>query len=101
MRHRFKDKVCFICGSTRNIEKHHIFGGANRSKADKDGLTVYLCHGCHQSDRWAAHQNSLTAQMLKAYGQMQWLMEHPGKTIADFRMRYGSNYLRDYQEKER
>lgn len=100
-RHRFENKVCFICGSTKCIEKHHLFGGANRSKADKDGLTVFLCRGCHRDNKWAVHQNKMTAQMLKAYGQMQWLWEHQGKSINDFRLRYGANYLRDFQEKER
>lgn len=38
----FEDECCFICGSEKQLELHHIFGGANRKKADDDGLTVYL-----------------------------------------------------------
>ena len=36
-----KEKRCFFCGSVRNLEKHHIFGGTkNRKWSEKYGLTV-------------------------------------------------------------
>lgn len=43
-----KERKCFTCGSERNIEYHHIYGGtANRKISDANGFTVYLCHQCH------------------------------------------------------
>lgn len=38
----FEDECCFICGSEKQLELHHIFGGANRKKADDDGLCISL-----------------------------------------------------------
>ncbi len=101
MSHRFSNRVCFICGAYREIEKHHIFGGANRNKSEADGLTVYLCAGCHRHAPWSAHQSARTAQLLHAFGEMMWLGDKPERTIADFRYRYGRNYLRDYEERDR
>ena len=40
------DKRCFLCGRNDTgdpLERHHIFGGANRKKSEKYGLVVYLC----------------------------------------------------------
>lgn len=31
-----------LCGSTKWIERHHIFGGALRKKSEKYGLVVDL-----------------------------------------------------------
>ena len=42
------EKRCFLCVSTQNLELHHcIHGVANRKIADREGLTVWLCHSCH------------------------------------------------------
>jgi hypothetical protein len=37
---------CFLCGC-QATDRHHIFGGANRPKSEKDGLVVMLCRKCH------------------------------------------------------
>lgn len=43
-----ENKQCFICSSTQNLELHHcVHGTANRKIADREGLTVFLCHSCH------------------------------------------------------
>lgn len=93
---RFTDKVCFICGAYYQIEKHHIFGGANRNKSDKDGLIVFLCPECHRG-KDGVHNNAVLMRMLKAFGQMQWMRE-TGKGVVEFIARYGKNYLADYKE---
>lgn len=94
----FDDRVCFICGSRQNVELHHIFGASNRGKSDEDGLTVYLCSKCHREGRYSAHGSGEVAQMLHVIGELMWLRAHPAANIADFRRRYGRNYLRDYKE---
>ena len=33
-----------------NVERHHVFGGPNRSKADEDGLWVPLTYAHHQGN---------------------------------------------------
>lgn len=35
-----KSKFCFICGTDRDIEKHHIYFGPLRSISDKNGFVV-------------------------------------------------------------
>lgn len=39
---------CYICGSPYGLENHHcMHGTANKRLADKYGLYVPLCNGCH------------------------------------------------------
>ena len=37
------DGYCWLCGRWGHLEEHHIFGGANRKKSTRYGLTVFLC----------------------------------------------------------
>lgn len=42
------DKECFMCGTTCNLERHHvIFETAGRKISDKLGLTIWLCYEHH------------------------------------------------------
>lgn len=72
------DKRCFLCGRNDSgdpLERHHIFGGANRKKSEKYGLVVYLCgNRCHRNGQ------------LKAMEEQRW-------TEADFRREFGKSYL--------
>lgn len=87
---------CWLCG--RNgcgdpLDKHHIFGGANRSKSEQYGLYVYLCHNrCHENGPDAVHRNPETAQRLHEYGQ-RLAMEEQNWTAEEFRFEFGKNYL--------
>ena len=81
---------CYQCGTTQGLQVHHcIHGTANRTLADEDGLTVYLCWRCHgrlhDSDKRL--DNKLERLAERRY------LEHYGKTIPDFIARYGKNYL--------
>lgn len=81
------ETCCYICGAVHSLEVHHcIHGTANRRLADEDGLTVYLCRGCHSAlhDR-GLFDRSLQSIAMKAY------IEHYGST-EDFRRRYGRTY---------
>lgn len=84
---------CFLCGRTDWIETHHIFNGtANRKKSEKYGLTVHLCHCCHNEPPNGVHFNSNRDLMLKRLAQEQ-AMEYYGWTIEDFIKIFGKNYL--------
>lgn len=89
-------KSCWLCGANGNgdpLDKHHIFGGANRKKSDRMGLVVYLCHNrCHIFGRNAAHQNKETMLKLHQYGQRK-AMEENEWTTEDFIREFGRNYL--------
>ena len=41
------EKVCFLSGSLEGLERHHIYGGANRRNSAKYGLWVWLRHDLH------------------------------------------------------
>ena len=75
------------------VERHHIFGGSNRDKSERDGLVVLLCGDtCHRNGPRAAHQCAETALEIKMYGERKWMYEHEASTD-DFRREYGKNYL--------
>lgn len=83
---------CYICGSTRWIERHHIFGGANRKLSEKYGLTVDLCHAHHNESPNGVHFNKELRERLQAEGQKA-AMERYGWTTEDFIDIFGRNYL--------
>ena len=66
--------TCWLCGSNGcadPLDRHHIFGGANRKKSERMGLVVYLCHNrCHIFGRYSAHQNKETMLKLHQFAIM-------------------------------
>lgn len=38
---------CYLCSTTKNLDKHEAFGGRNRKKSMEYGLVYYLCRNCH------------------------------------------------------
>lgn len=89
-------RECWLCGrrgSQDPLDRHHIFGAAYRSKSERYGLVVLLCHNrCHIFGSGAAHQNAKTMQMLHEYGQRK-VMQEQGWDIDRFRKEFGKNYL--------
>ena len=43
-------RQCDNCHSSHCIEKHHIFGGANRKISEKYGMVEDLCAECHRGN---------------------------------------------------
>jgi hypothetical protein len=41
------EKVCFLTGSTMDLDKHHIYFGPNRNASEKNGFWVWLRHDMH------------------------------------------------------
>ena len=89
-------RECFLCkrnGNGDRLERHHIFGAANRDKSEKYGLVVLLCgERCHRMGKYSAHQNAEVAQFLHAHGQRK-CMEEQGWTIGKFIEEFGRSYL--------
>ena len=83
-------ECCYLCGRMdRKLDRHEIFGGANRDKSKADGLWVLLCHDpCHRN----AHEKPDITKLLRARAERAWLDEY-GLTVEDFVIRYGKNYL--------
>jgi len=89
-------RECWLCsrnGIGDRLEKHHIFGGANRWKSEKYGLTVWLCgERCHRTGAYSAHTNADTMLLLHQYGQRK-AMKEQGWDISKFIEVFGKNYL--------
>lgn len=86
--------ACHVCGSVRNLERHHIFFGvANRAKSETDGCWCYLCAECHRS-KYGVHgyDGYDLNRQLKQEAERAWLREY-GKSISQFVQRYGKNWL--------
>lgn len=83
---------CFLCGRYGPVERHHIFGAANRKKSERYGLTVNLCHWCHNEPPDGAHFSAATARTLHIYGQCK-AMKEQGWSVEDFVREFGKNYL--------
>lgn len=85
-------RYCAMCGSTNNIEQHHIFGGGLRQKSEKFGLVIDLCHRCHNQPPNGVHFNKETMLKVHQYGQ-RLAMQRYGWTVEDFRREFYKNYL--------
>lgn len=87
---------CFICKQNANgdfLAKHHVFGGALRSKSEKYGLTVYIHNNkCHIFGEKAVHKNAEIDRQLKAHAQKK-AMKYYGWSIEDFRTKFYKNHL--------
>lgn len=90
---------CYRCGKVCRTEKHHIFAGPNRKLSDKYGMTVHLCHECHNEPPHGAHYSKETADWLHRIGQKAFevRMWKDGATWeearAEFIRIFGKNYL--------
>lgn len=84
---------CFICGRTdRKLDRHEVFGAANRQKSKALGLWVALCHRpCHLD---GVHKNAADALILKEEAQRV-AMQRYEWTKEDFIKQIGKSYVED------
>ena len=53
-----KEKECYYCKTTLNLEEHHcLYGTANRRIAERFGLKVWLCSEHHRGRNTQPHQD--------------------------------------------
>lgn len=85
-----RQQGCYVCLRQLTTERHEIFHGtANRTKSKNFGLWVDLCHACHTI---VHNGDGSLDRMLKEDGQHE-AMDYYNWTVADFRKRFGKNYL--------
>lgn len=84
------DKYCYRCGRVSGLECHHVFGGSNRKSSSKFGLTVWLCHSCHNEPPDGVHHNAENMVALRMAGQRAFEKTH---THEEFMRIFGKNYL--------
>lgn len=84
------DKECYITGGTQGLERHHLYGAANRKHSEQYGLWVYLQHDLHNEPPMGVHHNRITDTLLKKIGQLVFERDH---THEEFMRIFGRNYL--------
>lgn len=83
-------RSCYICGRTDRVERHHVYGGANRRKSEKHGMVVDLCHWHHNEPPMGVHHNHKRNMALKREFQERFEKRH---TRDEFRAIFGKSYL--------
>ena len=63
-------RVCAVCGTTQNIHKHHVYGGANRKISESNGFTENLCGYHHNLSNEGVHFNHNLDRRFKEKHQM-------------------------------
>ena len=86
-----KEKQCYYCGTTNNLEEHHcLYGTANRRIAERFGLKVFLCAEHHRGKNGVHGGNKYLDIKLKQLAQKVFEETH---TREDFRKIFGKSYL--------
>lgn len=90
------EKICYVCGSTRNVEVHHIFfGNPLRDKSETNGLKVHLCYMHHRDSRHGVHFDKELDLKLKKIGQKAYEDKHQPNAREKFMREFWKNYLDD------
>lgn len=92
-----QNKECFFSGRTDLLERHHVFGGSNRSKSERYGLTVWLNHYYHNEPACinnlffgSPHHNREIDLQLKRFAQQKFEEKYSHEL---FMNEFGRNYL--------
>ena len=87
-------RKCHLCGSTQLIERHHVFSGPYRKASERHGMTVDLCHFCH-NEPGGVHFNKDKNRQLKREFQRRFEATH---SRAEFRRIFGKSYILEDEE---
>ncbi len=83
-------RKCYICQTTQNIERHHIFFGiSNRKISDRHKFTVDLCAEHHRG-HYSPHHSKQLDLALRRITQKEYEKTHTRKEFMDI---IGQNYL--------
>lgn len=84
-----RKRECFVCKRDDTLTVHHLYAGSRRQRADREGLTVYLCPLCHER---VQHYDTKADRILKQIGQRAFEKTH---TREEFIRLFGKNYLEE------
>lgn len=84
------DRKCYVCGTTYNLHRHHIYFSSNRKPSEKHGFWCYLCGFHHNLSNEGVHFNRELDLKLKEECQRRF--EENG-TREEFVKIIGRNYL--------
>ena len=84
------DKRCYICGSVRGLQCHHIVAGVpGRKNSEKYGLKVWLCME-HHTGNIGVHQDINLDRYLKRIAQTEFENRYSHEKWMEV---FGRNYL--------
>lgn len=92
-------ECCFICGTTNELHRHHVFyGTANRKVSEEDGCWIWLCGPHHNMSNYGIHFNKDLDDKVKQFAEKKWIETYASdlpedEQIKAFIKRYGRNYL--------
>ena len=86
------ESKCYVCGTTYNLHRHHVFyGTSNRKNSEKYNMVVCLCAAHHNMSNEGVHRNRQLDLRLKK--QFQSKFENEIGLREDFMKIFGKNYL--------
>lgn len=85
-----EEKECIFCGTTLNLQLHHVFRTPYRNKSEKYGLTVWLCAEHHTGDNGVHGYNTWLDHQLKVMAQQEFESYHSRDL---FIKEFGRSYL--------
>ena len=95
-----ESRECVLSGYQGDyLDKHHVFGGANRKRSESMGLWVYVYKPLHNNSPESIHEDYQLNLMLKKWAQ-RLCMEHYDMTVEQFIVMFGKNYLLDDSDYE-
>lgn len=60
-----RNKICYVCGATRGLHRHHVMFGSSRKAAEKYNLCLYLCYEHHEGNTGVHHNRALDLELKK------------------------------------
>lgn len=99
---------CWVCGSSHQIAKHEIFGGANREKSKFYGLVLPLCYLHHNGSSEGIHFNKQLNEKAQRAGQRAWEIKYrednvctPEAARKAFIDTFHKNYILEEEEQQK
>ena len=86
-------RQCAECGSCYCIEKHHVFGGANRKISEKYKMVEDFCPSCHRGNNKEKKGIHFNKEMALRYKQKHQRLFEEKYGHEMFMQLIGRNYL--------
>lgn len=81
---------CYVCKTTHNLHRHHIYFAANRRNSEKWGCWVYLCAYHHNMSNSGVHFNRNLDIALKRQTQRKFEEQYGHDKFMEV---FGKNWL--------
>lgn len=86
----YQTDCCYVCGTTFNLHRHHIFEGRNRQQSEKYNMTIKLCGYHHNLSNDGIHFNKELDRSVKRMAQEEFEKQFSHE---EFMKVIGRNYL--------